>query len=72
MKPDVSLIVAVQRHQTGANVHTLNNLLARYVLACSANHSAMAESAKQDLIVTLVENERKRLVPPFLGPLPPG
>jgi hypothetical protein len=27
MKPDMGLIVAVQRNQTGADIHKLNNLL---------------------------------------------
>jgi hypothetical protein len=31
MKPDWGLIVAVERNQTGSNIHKLNNLLHQYV-----------------------------------------
>lgn len=63
MEPDVTLIVAVQRHQTGANVHALNNLLARYVFACSADKYTVADRARHELVATLVEDEAKRSCP---------
>jgi hypothetical protein len=46
MKPDVSLIVAVQRNQTGADIHKLNNLLHKYVRACHAKNDTLADRAK--------------------------
>ena len=63
MKPDVGLVVAVQRNQTGADIHTLNNLLHQYVLACYAKNDTLADRAKHDLIAVLIERERKQATP---------
>jgi hypothetical protein len=55
MKPDVGLIVAVQRNQTGANIHKLNNLLHQYVCACHTSNSTLADRAKHELIAVVIE-----------------
>jgi hypothetical protein len=60
MKPDAGLIVAVQRNQTGANIHTLNNMFQKYLWACYAKDHTLADRAKHDLIAVLIEKERKR------------
>ena len=55
MRPDVGLIVAVQRNQTGANIHKLNNLLQQYVCACHSKNDTLAERAKHDLMAVVIE-----------------
>lgn len=57
MKPDAGLIVAVQRNQTGADTHKLNNLLHLYMNACYLTNHALADSAKQKLMAVLIEKE---------------
>ena len=60
MKPDVGLIVAVQRNQTGANVHKLNNLLNQYFCACHAENDTLANRAKHELMAVAIEREWKQ------------
>jgi hypothetical protein len=60
MKPDVGLIVAVQRNQTGADIHTLNNMLHQYECACYAKDHMLADRAKHDLMAVLIEKECKQ------------
>ena len=62
MKPDVGLIVAVQRNQTGAEIHKLNNLLHQYVCACHMENRKMADRAKHELIAVVIEKETKRAI----------
>ena len=59
MKPDVGLIVAVQRVQTGAEVHKLNNLLHQYVCACQLEDRKLADRARHELIAVVMEKESK-------------
>jgi hypothetical protein len=54
MKPESDLIVAVQRKQTGADVHILNNLLHQYVCACHTKNDALAARAKHQLMAALI------------------
>jgi tricorn protease-like protein len=63
MKPDVGLIVAVQRNQTGADIHTLNNLLHQYVCACHTENDMLADRAKRDLIALMIERVWKPATP---------
>jgi hypothetical protein len=63
MKPDVGLIVAVQRNQSGANVHKLNNLLHQYVCACHAENDKVAGRAKHEIISVVMEREWKQAAP---------
>jgi tricorn protease-like protein len=63
MKPDLGLIVAVQRNQTGANIHKLNNLLNQYVCACHTENDKLAERAKHELIAVAIEREWKQAAP---------
>jgi hypothetical protein len=63
MKPDVGLIVAVQRNQTGADIHKLNNLLHQYQCACHAKNDTLADRAKHELMAVLIEKERKQAIP---------
>jgi tricorn protease-like protein len=58
MKPDLGLIVAVQRMQTGAEIHKLNNLLHQYVCACHTENHKLADRAKHELIAVVIEKER--------------
>ena len=44
MKPDWGLIVAVERNQTGADIHKLNNLLHQYVCACHTENDTVADN----------------------------
>ncbi len=55
MKPDMGLIVAVQRNQTGADIHKLNNLLHQYVCACQSSNDTLADRAKHELMDVLIE-----------------
>jgi hypothetical protein len=57
MKPDAGLIVAVQRNQTGADIHKLNNLLHLYMCACYATNHTLADRAKHKLMAVLIEKE---------------
>ncbi len=57
MTPDVGLIVAVQRNQTGADVHKLNNLLHQYVWACYTENETLAYRAKHELTAVMIERE---------------
>jgi len=57
MKPDLGLIVAVQRNQTGANCHKLNNLLNQYVCACYLENDTLADSTKHELMALAIERE---------------
>ncbi len=57
MKPDVGLIVAVQRHQTGADIHKINNLLHQYMCACHTDNSMLADRAKHELTAVMIERE---------------
>ena len=63
MKPDVGLIVAVQRSQTGADIHALNNMLHQYVWACYAKDHTLADRAKHDLMAVLIEKEWRQTNP---------
>jgi hypothetical protein len=63
MKPDMGLIVAVQRNQTGANIHKLNNLLNQYVCACHTKNNTVANRAKHDLMAVVTEREWKQATP---------
>jgi hypothetical protein len=63
MKPDVGLIVAVQRNQTGANIHKLNNLLHQYVCACHTENEPLADRAKHELMAAAIEREWKQAGP---------
>jgi hypothetical protein len=63
MKPDVGLIVAVQRNQTGADIHKLNNLLNQYVCACHAKNARLANRAKHELIAVVIERDWKQAAP---------
>ena len=60
MKRDVGLIVAVQRNQTGADIHKLNNLLHQYVCACHTKNDSLADRAKHDLMAVVIEREWKQ------------
>jgi hypothetical protein len=60
MKPDVGLIVAVQRNQTGADIHKLNNLLHQYVCACYTKNDTLADRAKHELTAVVIEREWKQ------------
>jgi hypothetical protein len=60
MKPDTGLVVAVQRMQTGAEIHRLNNLLHQYVFACYADNRTLAKSARDELITVMRAKESKR------------
>ena len=57
MKPDAGLIVAVQRVQTGAEIHKLNNLLHQYVCACHMENRKLADRARHELIAVVIEKE---------------
>ena len=57
MKPDWGLIVAVERNQTGADIHKLNNLLHQYVCACHAKNDTLADRSKHELMAVLIERE---------------
>ncbi|MGC2208525.1 MAG: hypothetical protein WA532_00315 [Candidatus Korobacteraceae bacterium] len=63
MKPDWGLIVAVQRNQTGANIHKLNNLLNQYVCACHTENDTLAERAKHELMAVAIESEWEHTTP---------
>jgi hypothetical protein len=63
MKPDVGLIVAVQRNQTGADVHKLNNLLHRYVCACHTENETLADRAKHELMAVAIGREWEQATP---------
>ena len=60
MKPDAGLIVAVQRNQTGANIHKLNNLLHQYEWACHAKNNTLADHARHELMAVLIESEWRK------------
>jgi len=57
MKLDLSLIVAVQRNQTGADIHKLNNLLHQYMWACHAKNNTLADRAKHELMAVMIKKE---------------
>lgn len=59
MKPDAGLVVAVQRNQTGADTHKLNNLLHLYMCACYTRNHTLADRAKHKLMAVLIEKEWK-------------
>ena len=63
MKPDAGLIVAVQRNQTGANIHKLNNLLDQYVCACYMTDHTLADRAKHELMAVAIQREWKQASP---------
>jgi hypothetical protein len=63
MKPDVGLIVAVQRNQTGADIHKVNNLLQQYVCACNTRNDTLADRAKHELMAVVIEREWRRATP---------
>jgi hypothetical protein len=63
MKPDVGLIVAVQRNQTGTDIHKLNNLLHQYVWACHAKKDTLADRAKHELMAVMIEREWNQATP---------
>lgn len=60
MKPDLALIVAVQRNQTGADIHKLNSLLHLYINRCYLIDHTLADRAKHELMAVLIERERKQ------------
>ena len=53
VKPDVGLIVAVRRNQTGAHIHKINNLVYQYELACHTNNRELADDARHALIAVI-------------------
>jgi hypothetical protein len=63
MKPDAGLIVAVQRNQTGSNIHKLNNLLHQYVCACYMKDHTLADQAKHQLMAVVIQGEWKQAAP---------
>jgi hypothetical protein len=63
MKPDAGLIVAVQRNQTGADIHKLNNLLHMYMCACHTENDMLAARAKHELMAVVIEREWKQASP---------
>jgi hypothetical protein len=63
MKPDAGLIIAVQRNQTGADIHKLNNLLHQYVLACYAKNQRLADRTKHELLAVAIERGWKQAIP---------
>ena len=63
MKPDAGLIVAVQRNQTGADIHKLNNLLHQYVCACHTKNDTLASRAKHELTAVMIEREWNQATP---------
>ncbi len=63
MQPDAGLIVAVQRNQTGADIHTLNNLLHQYLYACYTKNHILADLARHKLMAVLIEKEWENLRP---------
>jgi hypothetical protein len=62
MEPDAGLIVAVQRMQSGAEIHKVNNLLHQYVCACHTENHQLATRAKHKLMAVMVDNEWKRVL----------
>jgi hypothetical protein len=60
MKPDAGLVVAMQRMQTGAEIHRINNLLHQYVCACYTDNRKLAKSARDELIAMMRAKESKR------------
>jgi hypothetical protein len=63
MKPDMGLIVAVPRNQTGADIQKLNNLLHQYVCACHTRNDTLAYRAKQELMAVMIEKECNQSTP---------
>jgi predicted sugar kinase len=63
MKPDWGLIVAVERNQTGSNIHKLNNLLHQYVCACHTENDTVADRAKHELMAVVIQREWKQASP---------
>ena len=63
MKPDWGLIVAVERNQTGSNIHKLNNLLHQYVCACHTENDMVADRAKHELMDVVIQREWKQAAP---------
>ena len=63
MKLDLGLIVAVQRNQTGADTHKLNNLLHQYVCACHTKNGTLADRAKHELMAVMIEREWNQATP---------
>jgi hypothetical protein len=60
MEPDEQLIFAVQRVQTGAEIHKLNNLLHQYMCACFVDDRSLAEHTQQKLMAFVGEKNRER------------
>ena len=60
MDPDEQLIFAVQRVQTGAEIHKLNNLLHQYVSACFIEDRKLAKHTEQQLRAFVREKNRER------------
>jgi hypothetical protein len=44
MKPDAELMLAVQRNQTGAEIHKLNNLLHQYMCESQARRPRQTQA----------------------------
>jgi hypothetical protein len=63
MKPDAGLIIAVQRNQTGADIHRLNNLLHQYVCACHTKNQTLADCTKHELLAVAIERGWKQATP---------
>ncbi len=63
MKPDMGLIIAVHRNQTGADTHKLNNLLHQYVCACHTENETLAYRAKHELTAVMIEREWNQATP---------
>jgi hypothetical protein len=63
MKPDVQLMLAVQRVQSGAEVHKLNNLLHQYLCACHTENRPLADRAKHKLIAVVIQKDWQRRLP---------
>ena len=49
MKPNMSLLVAIHRSSTGANVHRLQNLVTAYVGFCELDMPEEADQFKRRL-----------------------
>jgi hypothetical protein len=60
MKPDVQLMIAVQRVQSGAEIHKLNNLLHQYMCACHAENRPLADRAKHKLMAVVLQKQWQR------------
>ena len=59
IRPDATLLVAVERSVTGASTHKIRCLLFQYELACYVGNKLLAQSAELALRRTLLDTERR-------------